>query len=105
MHMRHSCRCALHPGLTLLAVSVVGSVFGIALHVWFEPWTSAIAIAVGSFAGLALSHAFGESVLFGFVAGAAISAFALGLRALFSVFQTVQRAPSMTSSARVWFSR
>lgn len=105
MHMRHSCRCALHPALTFLAVSVFGSVFGIALHVWFEPWTSAVAVAVGSLAGLVLSHAFGESVLFGFVAGAAISAFALGVRALASVFRTLQRAPSMTSSARVWFSR
>jgi tetrahydromethanopterin S-methyltransferase subunit E len=104
MHMRHSCRCALHPVLTLAAVSVVGSLIGFGLHVWFEPWTSAIVVAVGSLAGLALSSALGESLLVGLAVGAGLTAFALGARALASIMGTLNRASSLAST-RVWFSR
>jgi hypothetical protein len=102
--MRHSCRCALHPWLTLAFVSVVGSVFGIGLHVWFEPWTSAVAVTVGSLAGLVLSHAIGENLLVGLAGGAALTLLALGVRALASIMGTLQHPPSMAST-RVWFSR
>ena len=97
----HSCRCALHPALTFLAVSAVGSVVGIGLHLWFEPGTSALAIAVGAIAGLFVSHAIGESVLLGFGIGAAVTLLVLGVRAFASVMGTLRRAPS----TRVWFSR
>src|SRR5687767_5349328 len=104
MRMRHSCRCGLHPVLTLLAMSLVGSVVGIGLHMWMEPWTSAVVVAAGSVAGLLVSHAFGESVLYGLVAGCAMAMLVLGIRGFASVIETVKRPPTMASS-RAWFSR
>jgi hypothetical protein len=65
---------------------------------------SAIAVAAGTLAGLALAHAFGESLLVGLGAGAAVAIFGLGVRALASILGTLQRPPSF-ASARAWFSR
>jgi hypothetical protein len=104
MVMRHSCRCALHPALTLLAVGAVGSIVGIGIHFWLEPWTSAVALAIGSVAGLLVSHAIGQDVVIGLGIGAAITLLALGVRALVSILTTLAHPPSM-ASARVWFER
>ena len=101
--MRHFCRCSLHPVLTLLAVGLVGSVVGLGLHVWMEPWTSAVAVAVGSVTGLLVSHALGESVMWGFALGGVIALFALGIRGLASVLSTTMRGSSIASAH--WFER
>ena len=102
--MRHSCRCALHPVLTLLAVGTLGSVVGIGIHMWLEPVTSAVALAIGAVAGLLVSHVIGQDLVIGLGIGAAITLLALGVRALVSILSTLQHPPSM-ASARVWFQR
>jgi len=88
----------------VFVVGVMGSVVGIGLHVWLEPWTSAVALVIGAIAGLFVSHAFGESLLAGLAFGGAVTLLALGVRAFASVLRTLDRPPSVTSP-RVWFSR
>lgn len=88
----------------VFVVGVLGSIVGIGLHVWFEPWTSVVALFIGAIAGLFVSHAFGESLLVGLAFGCALTSLALGVRAFASVLRTLDRPPSVTSP-RVWFSR
>ena len=90
--------------MSLLAVSMVGSVIGIGVHLWLEPWTSAIAVSAGAIVGAMLSWLFGENVLYGLGVGVAVMALAIGVRALISIWSTLQNPPSQTS-ARAWFSR
>ncbi len=102
--MGHSCRCSKHPVLTLLVASVVGSVVGIGVHLWFEPYVSAIVVAAGAIAGLILARVLGDSLVLGLAVGCGVMLLALGVRALASIWATLQRPPSFASS-RVWFSR
>jgi len=90
--------------LTLLAAGVVGSVVGIGIHLWLEPWTSIVALAAGSIAGLLLSHALGQDVLLGLGIGSAIALAIIGVRACVSIWTTLWRPPSV-ASPRVWFAR
>lgn len=83
--MRHSCRCSLHPALTLLVLGTIGSVVGIGIHVWLEPWTSAVAVGIGSMAGMLVSHAIGQDIVLGLVTGALITMFALGVRTVATI--------------------
>jgi hypothetical protein len=94
-------RSSVHPALSLLVIGVVGSVVGFGVHVWLEPWTSAVAIAIGSFAGVVVSHATHQDIVWGFALGAIIAMFGLGFRALGSIFKQL-REP--TTGPR-WFAR
>ena len=89
--------------LTLLVLGTIGSVVGLGIHVWFEPWTSAVVVAIGSFAGMLVSHALGDDLLVGLAAGAGVMMFALGVRALASIFKTLGDPSSIASSS--WFAR
>jgi len=102
--MRHSCRCRLHPVLSLLAVGAVGSVIGFGVYLWLEPLTSALVVTAGAIVGVTISWLFGESLIYGLGVGACVMALAVGVRALATIWTTLQNPPSHTS-ARAWFSR
>jgi len=88
--------------LTLAVLVTIGSIVGIGVHVWFEPWTSVLAVALGSLVGLAISNAFGQGLLLGLALGAAATLLGLGVRALLSMSGAL---PEQLPSARVWFLR
>lgn len=89
---------------TFVSMAILGSTIGIGLHVWFDPWTSAVAVAVGALAGLFVSHAVGDPITYGLLLGGLLALAALGVRAFVAVARTLWRPPSVTSP-RAWFSR
>ena len=97
-------RGGLHPVATFVTMAILGSTIGIGLHVWFDPWTSAVAFAAGAVAGLFVSHAVGDSVTYGLILGGFLALIALGVRAFVTVVRTLCQPPSVTSP-RTWFSR
>ena len=84
-----------------MVLGVIGTVVGLGLHVWLEPWTSAVAIAIGSFAGVIVSHAIHEDLVWGFALGAMVAMLGLGFRAFGSILKEV-RTPS---TGPRWFAR
>jgi hypothetical protein len=103
MGMGHSCRCNVHPALTLLVLATIGSVIGFGVQVWLEPWTTTVALAIGSFAGMLVSHALGEKMVLGFAWGIIAVMLVLGVRAVALIFKTINTTE--LAGARVWWSR
>ena len=84
-------------------MSVVGSVVGIGIQMWFDPLTSMVAIAHGAIVGVLVAHAWGESMLVGLGVGVALSLCMLGVAGFASIVRTLLQPPSMTSPT--WFAR
>lgn len=101
--MGHS-RGGLHPVAAFVTVAILGSTIGVGLHVWFDPWASAIVVGAGAVTGILVSHAIGTDLAHGLLLGGFLALAALGVRAFVSVVQTLRRPPSVTSP-RVWFTR